>query len=243
MNPSSNNLSKLFRNILLPIAAMRDFIAPAHCVVCKDYFSLQNPHSRFICPKCYDNIPFAESKEMVLNRFNSNFADKSYIDCAVSLFQIKHDTQYLEIIHALKYQKFRSVGLEFGKMLGRRLKIENMADFDFLVPIPIHTAKKRERGFNQSALIAKAIENEISVKMSEKLLTRTKYTITQTLLSKSERFENMKNVFKSSPEVLGKSVLLIDDVLTTGATINSAAKILKESGAAIVGSATLAIAD
>jgi ComF family protein len=237
-------ISDLF-NIKIIGWSLSDFISPVHCLVCNTYFQLKNNRSKFICNKCYDNIPFADDKEVILNRFYKNFnIDNCYISEATSLMNLLDESNYLEIIHGLKYQKFQSIGFEFGKLLANRIKFDSILNYDFVVPIPIHPAKRRERGFNQSDIIAKSVSEELGLNYNDKILVRSKYTITQTLLNKDERMKNVANVFSltKTAEIRNKSVLLIDDVLTTGSTINFAAEILIKSGASKVGTATIALA-
>lgn len=223
-----------------------DFIAPRHCLVCNSYISYDGRYSKFICDKCFDNIPFADNKQIILNRFHSNFPDgKSAISEAAALMNLKEKAGYIEIIHALKYQKFKSTASEFGILLARRLEVESMLHYDYVVPIPIHTAKRRERGFNQSDLIASKLSDITGMKFHGRMIYRHKYTVTQTLLNKSQRYKNMENVFSivKGADIQNKTVLLIDDVLTTGSTINSAAAVLKSAGAEKVGAAVLAVAN
>lgn len=225
--------------------SLKDFVAPKHCLVCKEYIGISSTSNNFLCNKCYDNLPFAGNKESILNRFKSNFGSNCFINSAVSLINLHSNQNYLEIIHAIKYSKFKSVATDFSNLLANRILIENMDNFDYVLPIPIHTAKKRERGFNQSDLIARIIANKLSKEFRTDIIYRSKYTITQTLLDKSGRMKNMENVFavRLDDLVKNKSFLFVDDVLTTGSTINSAAKTLINAGAARVYSATLAIAN
>ncbi len=222
-----------------------DFVAPPHCLVCNSLFKVSNSISSFICNKCYDNIPFADEKEIILNRFHRNFENEvCYVSEATALMNIEKNEGYIEIIHAIKYNKFKSLGLELGEMLANRLIYDKMIYYDYIVPIPIHFAKKRERGFNQSDLIAKGLCRKSGLIFSDDILIRKKYTVTQTKLNKSDRKKNMTDVFevKKNQNITNKSILLIDDVLTTGSTLNSAAAKLIESGAKKVGIATLALA-
>lgn len=225
--------------------AISDFLSPRHCVVCNIYIGVAPKHSNFICDKCYDNIPFAEDKSFVLNRFKSNFLGDCAISEATSLMNISKNDNYLEIIHALKYLKFKSVAYEFGELLANRIKIDNLLDYDYILPIPIHTAKKRERGFNQSDMIAESLAKFLNKNFRTDIICRKKYTTTQTKLDKSGRMNNMVSVFSvvKSELVKNKTFLLVDDVLTTGSTINSAAKTLLDAGALRVGAATIALAN
>jgi ComF family protein len=113
--------------------------------------------------------------------------------------------------------------------------------FDLIVPVPLHPARQRERGFNQASLLAKSLSAETSM-ASRPVLQRVRYTTTQTALDRSERMENLHNAFRlrKNADVRGLRVLLIDDVLTTGSTLSECARVLKRAGAISVHAATAA---
>ena len=118
-----------------------------------------------------------------------------------------------------------------------------LQDFDLICPIPLHPVRLRERGYNQSALLSVALSRHYGVFHTENVLMRPKMTHTQTELGAKQRWTNMEAAFKmkNSTDVTGKSVILIDDLYTTGATVHSAAETLKESGAARVAVLTFSI--
>jgi ComF family protein len=110
-----------------------------------------------------------------------------------------------------------------------------------IIPVPLHPTRQRERGFNQASLLAELLSAEVSIP-SKLLLERVRYTTTQTALDRAERMENLHNAFRlrKNMDVRGLRVLLIDDVLTTGSTLNECARILKRAGAISVHAATAA---
>jgi len=116
------------------------------------------------------------------------------------------------------------------------------SDYDLVIPVPLHPRKSRERGFNQSGVLAHGLSRRTGIKFSRTGLIRTRYTRTQTRLSRKDRQENVKGAFRISEpaEIDGKSVLLIDDVYTTGATVNECTGVLIGAGALIVDVLTLA---
>ena len=118
----------------------------------------------------------------------------------------------------------------------------DIEQFDYLTPIPLHPTRKRERGYNQSLLLAYKISKTYNISLNINFLIKTKNTKNQSLLSKKERWTNITGAFKikNSNEVKNKSILIIDDLLTTGATSSEAAKVLKSAGAKTVGVFTLA---
>ncbi len=116
------------------------------------------------------------------------------------------------------------------------------SDYDLIIPVPLHPRKARERGFNQSGVLAHGLSRRTGIKLSRKGLVRTRYTGTQTRLSRKDRRKNVKGAFRVSEgaDLNGKSVLLVDDVYTTGATVNECANVLMEAGVVRVDVLTLA---
>lgn len=232
-----------------------NFFYPVVCLVCNDKINLDyknklNPYiasTEFCCSKCKAKITFAGNKDEVILDIISNYNQDNFaITNAISLFKNTLDLPIINLIYGLKYKGYSRIGLEYGRWLGEILLSEQMSDYDFISPVPIHAAKKRERGYNQSDFIACGVNDILStknsfVKIVYDLLHRLKYTSSQTQLSKTERFQNMERVFVLNKKynVSGKRILLVDDVLTTGATLNNCALILLENEAKQVDVATL----
>lgn len=137
------------------------------------------------------------------------------------------------LIHMLKYQGRVSAGHVLGTALGRSLAEDDLAAADcVLVPIPLHGSRQRERGYNQSALIARAAGAALGLPVWQRALLRTRATPTQTALGLPERAANVEGAFRVNQAngVCGRTVLLIDDVITTGATANACTKALLGAG-------------
>lgn len=155
------------------------------------------------------------------------------------------DDYFQKLIHGFKYQQKSSLGKRLGKALGEKLKEDKIAEkFDCLVPVPLHSARKRDRGFNQSEILALEMSEATNLPVLKKLLKRTKNTKDQTKLTPEERIENVKGAFAlKDPEIVaGTRVILVDDVMTTGATLGECASVLLEAGAERVIGATIAVA-
>jgi ComF family protein len=183
------------------------------------------------------------AKNVLLNKLIENQGiDKVALNQITAMFSVESHGKFLDVIHCLKYSKMPGIGFEFGKMLYRRLKMDNMSDYDYITSVPIHQAKKRDRGYNQSDFIGKGLSKESGIKFHPKLIKRNKYTETQTKLSSEQRKSNVADVFipyNNKINISGLKILIVDDVLTTGSTINSAARVLKDMGAGIVNAAAL----
>ena len=190
------------------------------------------------CQKCSE--PFEGAITGVFTCANCAHR-RIYFDAAVAAYrgrgivrQIIHEFKYGRRIHLRHLvARWLFAALEDERLCGRR--------FDVIVPVPLHPARQRERGFNQASLLAELLSAQTSIPVKP-LLERTRYTTTQTALDRSERMENLHNAFRlrKNADVRGLRVLLIDDVLTTGSTLSECARVLKRAGATSVHAATAA---
>ena len=133
------------------------------------------------------------------------------------------------LIHQLKYKGRVEIGNLLGEWYGNEIKdIEIIKNIDYIVPVPLHTRRIKERGYNQVESFCKALSNKTDIPYIDKLLVRTKYNKTQTKKSKNERQENVQNIFNANfnENNFGKHYLLVDDVITSGATLELCAKAL-----------------
>lgn len=163
---------------------------------------------------------------------------------AYALWHFDKAGRLQRVLHALKYNNRPHYGLTLGRLLGRAYQSIAKERPDLLLPIPLHRARFLERGYNQSALLARGAAEAMNCPVRADLLRRGRPTRSQTTLSRSDRWANVENAFAAfNPDLLaGRCVLLIDDVLTTGATAAAAAHALHDAGAERVHLATLALA-
>ena len=155
------------------------------------------------------------------------------------------DDHYQKLIHAFKYQAKTSLGKRLGRILAEKLREDGiLPGFDCLIPVPLHPARKRERGFNQSELLADELSEVTHLPELKQLLKRIRNTKDQTKLTPEQRIENVKGAFAliDYDRIEGKKVILVDDVMTTGATLKECAKVLTKAGAKRVMGATIAAA-
>jgi ComF family protein len=146
------------------------------------------------------------------------------------------------IIHVLKYQSGFYVLEDVKVMIAKVPHYKEYFDGAILIPVPLHPTKERERGFNQSLVIAKSLNEATEAKDLQNLLVRTMYTQTQTRLSRAARHQNVKNAFALAADAVvipNQTYILVDDVITTGSTLNACAAVLREAGANQVKVATL----
>ena len=164
-----------------------------------------------------------------------------YFDAAVAAYRGRGIVR--EVIHEFKYGRRIHLRHLVARWLRSALDDERLLGrcFDVIIPVPLHPTRQRERGFNQATLLAELLSAQTSIRCKP-LLERTRYTTTQTALDRSERMENLHNAFRlrKNADVRGLRVLLVDDVLTTGSTLNECARVLKRAGAFSVHAATAA---
>ncbi|WP_286130579.1 ComF family protein [Solirubrum puertoriconensis] len=149
------------------------------------------------------------------------------------------------LLHQLKYRGQSDIGTVLGRMYGQELATHgSLGTVDLIVPVPLHRRKLAKRGYNQADAFAEGLAASLQVPWSAHVLRRTSYTTTQTKKTRAERWENVANVFEVAEPaaVTGKHVLVVDDVLTTGATLEACAQKLLQAGAARVSIATIACA-
>ncbi len=182
--------------------------------------------------------------ELLKSEYERNFKIKGYISDFTSAFIFEEDKELQSIIHALKYEKKFLIGKYLGRLLAEvRSDIISEWKIDYIIPVPLHRLKLSERGYNQSYYIAKGLGRELSVPVKSIFVKRIKYTQSQTMLSRIERQANLSDAFKAyGKKIKSKKILIVDDVITTGATTNECAKVLLEAGAAKVFAASAAVA-
>lgn len=223
----------------------------------KDFFNLFYPSICYacgnhlydgeeqICVSCRMTLPYTFDENERINKSTKVFDGRVRISGASSLFYFKKKSRVQNLLHYLKYKGSEEVGLVLGIIHGEQLNNSNIFnDIDLILPVPLHPNKLKKRGYNQSALLSKGYSESMNVKFSENILIRVKNTSTQTRKSRFERYENMNEVFdcKNVDQILNKNILLVDDVITTGSTIEACAIVLLNAGCAKVFVASVAIA-
>jgi ComF family protein len=235
------------RNILRRVTDLiMEGTAPDHCLVCGN--SNQNKQHRydFICDDCLLSMPPADAPSVIINRLVGDLCpDEISINSVYGLFSANKQNNYLNLIHDFKYFGRKHIAFELGKLLGRYVNTFSDTNYDIIIPIPIHHARERERGYNQARLISDGINAEIEIPVSEDIIKRNRYTGTQTKLKAHERRMNLKEAFSpvaKNINLFEKNILLVDDVFTTGSTLNTAAACLLGMGAKLVEVAVLGVA-
>jgi competence protein ComFC len=164
---------------------------------------------------------------------------------AFSIYTFYPDSQMEKIVHHIKYSGMKNLGTFKGELIAQEMKFDPSA-YDFIIPVPLHKVRIRERHYNQSEYIAKGISKKLGTEVLSDAVSRIRYTKTQTHLTRAERIENVKGAFIINDEfremLKGKNIILVDDVVTTGSTVNEVIRILKENGAGNILTICLAMA-
>ena len=208
-----------------------DFISllfPRLCYGCGNQL-LRN--EALICTECYVIIPRTNYHLNLDNPVAQLFWGRCLLEKAAAFSFYTIGSRIRNLIHNLKYSGIKEIGIELGRIYSLSL---NATDFfngmDLIIPVPLHPSKKRKRGFNQSDCISLGISEITGLPVDTESLRRITLTSTQTKKTRYERWTNVEGIFRvSDPELLkGKHILLVDDVITTGSTIESCAnEILK----------------
>lgn len=219
-----------------------DFIFPKTSVISDERLDEDNSNQYISDDELslIDKVTFEDLLDLK-RKVNSAFA--------FSLFAFREGDNFSKIIYQLKYGGMKRLGIYLGEKLGielqNHLKVNGLT-FDLLIPVPLFKTKVRERGFNQSDFICIGINKKLNIKFSPHLVTRVRHTKTQTKLNREDRIRNMKDAFKINKkcenEIYGKRVILVDDVVTTGSTINEVIKVIEEKGCNDVMTCVLAMA-
>lgn len=215
---------------------------PRSCIVCGGALSEKD---NYLCVSCHVHLPRTDYYLEEDNEVARLFWGKVSLQHAASYFYYSKGSDYCRILYRLKYHHCKEVGEVMGRFMAAEM--QNSAffnDVDLIVPVPLHKKKERLRGYNQCEWIAKGVSAVTGIPVNTSGLVRTVHNSTQTKKSANERWENVQNIFSVSfpEEFTAKHILLIDDVLTTGATLHACASVLKELDGVKVSILTLAVA-
>ncbi len=184
---------------------------------------------KIICLKCMADMPFTTYHTNYENPVSQLFWGKVRVEMATALFYFAKGSRYRKLLHRLKYSNKPEIGVLLGRELGARInESPYFTAIDFIVPVPLHTSRLKQRGYNQSAMIGQGISEVTGIPLFDGAIVRTEATQTQTRKTREERWKNVSGKF-AVPDVHSlenKHVLLVDDVITTGSTLEAVAETL-----------------
>ena len=207
-----------------------DLISPRLCVVCGERLAVTE---ETLCSKCYLHLPRTDfGRDLYENVMAKLFWGQIAIEKATALFYYEPHAETANILYELKYKNHPEIGVVMGRMMARELTGSGLFDdIDALVTVPLARKRERERGYNQSLMLARGVSEVTGLPINNKVVRRTKFMGSQTRRGRWERNENVEDVFELTDGhgLSGKHLLLIDDVVTTGATIIACAQEMRKA--------------
>ncbi len=217
------------------------FFFPELCVACGQ---ILNRQEKVLCTQCFFHIPRTNFHKDAENPVSQLFWGRVKIEHAGSFFYFNKGSAYQPLIHKLKYSGRSDIGIEMGKAFGSELRKSVFALTDLIIPVPLHPKKLKARGYNQSEMIARGLSMTMNLPINTQALIRTESTGTQTRKSRFDRFSNVEGKFvvKETVELAGKHIIIADDVVTTGSTLEACATAILAVRGTRVSILTLAVA-
>lgn len=215
---------------------------PNSCQMCEESLA---KGEKLICLYCRFHLPLTNYHLSANNPLERRFMGKVNVKHAWAYLKFTKQGRVQKALHALKYNGKKEVGQLMGNWYGQELKIAGLAaELDLILPVPLHPSKLKKRGYNQSDAFAEGLSEAMEVEWSHQVLLRNTASATQTRKKRLERWKNVERIFDVNNKmgIQGKRILLVDDVITTGATLESCVEVLQEAGSAEVSIAAIAAA-
>lgn len=225
---------------------LKDFFAliyPKICLACgKSLFK----NEQSICTYCNYHLPKTNFHLVNANPIEKIFWGRTTIYSAAAFYNFGKGGKVQQMMHQLKYKGQKELGITLGKLYGFDLKkSERFNAVDVIIPVPLHSRKIRKRGYNQSELFAEGLSLSMNIPFNFNILYRALESETQTKKSRFSRWQNVESVFqlRDAMNLKGKHILLVDDVITTGATLEACAQVLQQIPDVKISVATIAYAN
>jgi ComF family protein len=218
-------------------------VYPDLCIACGK--NLPDINEMF-CLDCFTELPFYNFIDFKNNEFTDRFKGKFNLEFGVAMFYFVKSGKIQNIIKQFKYHGKANYAFKMGELFGKLFAdTEFTNSIDIIVPVPLHPKKEAKRGYNQSEKFASGISKLLNIPVNSTNLIRIKNTVTQTKMNHEKRVQNMQNAFSliDNDLFIGKHILLLDDVLTTGSTLYECAKILDQIDGTKISMATIANGD
>ncbi len=202
------------------------------------------PKESCLCLHCREQLPQTLFEQHHHNPIERIFIGRLPIAAASAAFYFSKASMLQHLMHRFKYKQEKELGMQLGEIMGRQLAVSGRFAPDALVPLPLFPAREKKRGYNQAAVLCEGIAASLRVPVLTSAVIRPQATETQTRKNRVERWQNMEGRFVvSHPELIrGRHILLVDDVITTGATLEACGQALLEAGPASLSLASLCYA-
>jgi ComF family protein len=198
-----------------------------------------------LCIKCIAALPNTNFALHAANPVEKIFWGRLPLTAAHSEFFFAKESLIQHLIHQLKYKGNKEIGFYLGELMGRSLLNSNrFANIDSLIPLPLFSDKEHKRGYNQATILCDGISSITKIPVDKTSVVRQRFTETQTRKHRTERWENVEGSFvvKNATALKGKHILLVDDVVTTGATLEACGNAIIKTDETKISIATLALA-
>ena len=225
---------------------LQDFLSllfPQLCQACNCNLTGQE---EILCTACLYNLPYTNFHQQTDHIVARQFWGKIDLKSSYALLYFTKGGNVQNLIHNFKYRNQPQIGHMLGRLAGGQLaEATDFKTIDLIIPVPLHPTRLKKRGYNQSEMYAAGIAEKIGVAVSSKNLVRIKATDTQTHKSRLARYENVKSVFgiNNHYELIGKHILLVDDIVTTGSTLEACGQMLLNIDGVTLSIATIAYAE
>ena len=199
------------------------------------------PNANLLCIRCLHSMPSTSFELFPGNPIEKRFYGRLPLQHAMAGYYFTKDSLMQHLIHQVKYKGNKELGLQLGQLLGDSLKRAGRFDADMMIPLPLFPIREKKRGYNQSALLCEGITKHLNIPFVQNALIRPAHTDTQTKKGRIDRWKNIEGKFLlTDPAVIaGKHILLVDDVITTGATLESCGEELLKAGNVLLSLAVL----
>lgn len=213
---------------------------PHHCTGCGSDLLAKDC---LLCINCIHELPHTHFARYEHNYIEAIFRGRMEVKAAHSEFYFSKGQLVQRLIHLLKYKANKEIGKYLGEIIGNSLLSSGrFSNIDYLVPLPLYIDKEHKRGYNQAAVICDGIETSTKIPLLKNNIIRQRHTETQTRKHRSARWENVANSFvvTNPATLIGKNILLVDDVITTGASIEACGQAILQVAGTSLSIATIA---
>ncbi|MBS2096685.1 ComF family protein [Carboxylicivirga linearis] len=218
-----------------------DLLYPQICSTCGTHLFKDEVE---ICKLCLKRLPRTNfEKRPTDNVVSALLWGRCKVESSYSVYYYRKGERVQQLLHSLKYKSNQALGVVLGSELGKAIK-SSEESFDVMVPVPLHPLKQQKRGFNQSEVIANGIQKALDIPINTNTLQRSVHTSTQTKKGRFDRWKNVESIFHlaNKESLKGKHILVVDDVITTGSTMEACINTLAEIENVKISLATIACA-
>lgn len=220
-----------------------DLVYPIVCVGCNEELATEGGH---FCVPCKMKVAYTDHFEVKDNDLIYRIGPRAHLTHGAALFNFIKGGSVRRAVHALKYKSRPDIGLSLGREFGNKMKASSLCTLpDILIPIPLQKKKKRTRGYNQSERFAEGISQTTGIPVQSNFLVKEVELVSQTRKNREDRFESVLNSFslKKPYKLKGKHVMIVDDVMTTGATLEAACTLMSQIPEIKIQAGIIALAD